>query len=173
MRVAAPGPSAAQGRSCIMEPDNSLAVRDVRSVIHPFTDLAHHVEEGPMVLTRGEGVYVLDERGHRYLEGMAGLWCANLGFSEERLVDAAREQMSRLPTYHLFGGKSHGPAIALAERLLAMAPAPMSKVLFTSSGSEANDTAIKLVRFTVRRVPAGFKTCRAAADFPCLASGLV
>jgi 4-aminobutyrate--pyruvate transaminase len=130
-----------------MEPDNSLAARDVRSVIHPFTDLAHHVEEGPMVLTRGEGVYVLDEHGHRYLEGMAGLWCANLGFSEERLVDAARGQMSRLPTYHLFGGKSHGPAIALAERLLAMAPAPMSKVLFTSSGSEANDTAIKLVRY--------------------------
>jgi 4-aminobutyrate---pyruvate transaminase len=90
-----------------MEPDNSLAARDVRSVIHPFTDLARHVEEGAMVLTRGDGVYVLDERGHRYLEGMAGLWCANLGFSEERLVDAAREQMSRLPTYHLFGGKSH------------------------------------------------------------------
>ena len=130
-----------------MEPVNSLAARDVRSVIHPFTDLAHHVEEGPMVLSRGEGVYVLDDHGHRYLEGMAGLWCANLGFSEERLVDAAREQMSRLPTYHMFGGKSHGPAIALAERLLAMAPAPMSKVLFTSSGSEANDTAIKLVRY--------------------------
>ena len=130
-----------------MEPDNSLAVRDVRSVIHPFTDLAHHVEEGAMVLTRGEGVYVLDEHGHRYLEGMAGLWCANLGFSEARLVEAAREQMSRLPTYHLFGGKSNGPAIALAERLLAMAPGPMSKVLFTSSGSEANDTAIKLVRY--------------------------
>jgi 4-aminobutyrate--pyruvate transaminase len=78
---------------------------------------------------------------------MAGLWCANLGFSEERLRDAAREQMSRLPTYHMFGGKSHAPAIALAERLLAMAPVPMSKVLFTSSGSEANDTAIKLVRY--------------------------
>jgi 4-aminobutyrate--pyruvate transaminase len=130
-----------------MEPVNSLAARDVRALIHPFTDLAHHVEEGPMVLTRGEGVYVLDEHGQRYLEGMAGLWCANLGFSEARLLDAAREQMSRLPTYHLFGGKSHGPAIALAERLLALAPVPMSKVLFTCSGSEANDTAVKLVRY--------------------------
>ena len=130
-----------------MEPLNSLAARDVRSVIHPFTDLAHHVEEGPLVLARGDGVYVLDEHGRRYLEGMAGLWCANLGFSEARLVEAAREQMSRLPVYHLFGGKSHGPAIALAERLLAMAPAPMSKALFTCSGSEANDTAIKLVRY--------------------------
>ena len=130
-----------------MGPDNSLAARDVRSLIHPFTDLAHHVEEGPMVLTRGDRVYVLDEHGQRYLEGMAGLWCANLGFSEDRLVEAAREQMSRLPTYHVFGGKSHGPAIALAERLLAMSPAPMSRVLFTSSGSEANDTAIKLVRY--------------------------
>ena len=67
-----------------MEPLNSLAARDVRSVIHPFTDLAHHVEEGPLVLARGDGVYVLDEHGRRYLEGMAGLWCANLGFSEAR-----------------------------------------------------------------------------------------
>ena len=127
--------------------EHSFAARDVRSVIHPFTDLAHHIEEGPLVLSRGDGVYVLDEHGRRYLEGMAGLWCANLGFSETRLVEAAREQMTRLPTYHLFGGKSHGPAIALAERLLAMAPAPMSKVLFTCSGSEANDTALKLVRY--------------------------
>jgi len=130
-----------------MEPVHSFAARDVRSVIHPFTDLAHHVEEGPLVLSRGDGVYVLDEHGRRYLEGMAGLWCANLGFSEARLVEAAREQMTRLPTYHLFGGKSHAPAIALAERLLALAPAPMSKVLFTCSGSEANDTALKLVRY--------------------------
>jgi 4-aminobutyrate--pyruvate transaminase len=130
-----------------MEPVHSLAARDVRSVIHPFTDLAHHVEEGPLVLSRGDGVYVIDEQGRRYLEGMAGLWCANLGFSEARLVEAAREQMTRLPTYHLFGGKSHAPAIELAERLLALSPVPMSKVLFTCSGSEANDTALKLVRY--------------------------
>jgi 4-aminobutyrate--pyruvate transaminase len=130
-----------------MDPLNSLAARDVRSVIHPFTDLAHHVEEGPMLLSRGEGVYVIDENGYRYLEGMAGLWCANLGFSEARLVEAAREQMDRLPAYHMFGGKSHRPGVELAERLLAMAPAPMSKVLFTCSGSEANDTAVKLVRY--------------------------
>jgi 4-aminobutyrate---pyruvate transaminase len=130
-----------------MDPVHSLAARDVRAVIHPFTDLAHHVAEGPLVVARGQGVYVLDEHGRRYLEGMAGLWCANLGFSEARLIEAAREQMTRLPTYHMFGGKSHGPAIALAERLLALAPVPMSKVLFTCSGSEANDTALKLVRY--------------------------
>ncbi|HZA65433.1 MAG TPA: aminotransferase [Geminicoccaceae bacterium] len=130
-----------------MGPVNSFAARDVRSLIHPFTDLAHHVEEGPLVLARGDRVYVLDEHGRRYLEGMAGLWCANLGFSEERLIEAAREQMMKLPTAHLFGGKSNGPAIALAERLLALAPVPMSKVLFTCSGSEANDTALKLVRY--------------------------
>jgi 4-aminobutyrate--pyruvate transaminase len=130
-----------------MEPVHSLAARDVRSVIHPFTDLAHHIEEGPLVLCRGDGVYVLDEHGRRYLEGMAGLWCANLGFSEERLIEAAREQMMRLPTYHMFGGKSHAPGIALAERLLSLAPVPMSKVVFTCSGSEANDTALKLVRY--------------------------
>ena len=117
-----------------MEPVHSLAARDVRSVIHPFTDLAHHVEEGPLVVCRGDGVYVLDEHGRRYLEGMAGLWCANLGFSEERLIEAAREQMMRLPSYHLFGGKSNGPAIALAERLLDLAPAPEFAVWLTERG---------------------------------------
>jgi 4-aminobutyrate--pyruvate transaminase len=130
-----------------MEPVNSLVARDREALIHPFTDLARHAEEGPLVIARGEGVYVLDEEGHRYLDGMAGLWCAALGFGEQRLVEAAREQMARLPAYHLFGGKSYPPAIELAERLLEMAPAPMSKALFVNSGSEANDTALKLVRY--------------------------
>ncbi|MGH6945661.1 MAG: aminotransferase, partial [Geminicoccaceae bacterium] len=130
-----------------MQRAQALAARDVNSLIHPFTDLARHAAEGPMVIDRGEGVYVFDERGRRYLEGMAGLWCAALGFSEARLAQAAAEQMARLPTYHLFGGKSYAPAIELAEMLLAIAPVPMARVLFTSSGSEANDTAVKLVRY--------------------------
>ena len=126
---------------------NTLAARDRDSLIHPFTNLAEHAEAGPLVIDRGEGVYVLDTDGHRYLEGMAGLWCASLGFSEDRLVRAAEAQLTRLPSYHVFGGKSYAPAIELAEHLLAIAPVPMSRVLFVNSGSEANDTALKLVRY--------------------------
>jgi 4-aminobutyrate---pyruvate transaminase len=126
---------------------NTLAARDRESLIHPFTNLAEHALAGPLVIDRGEGVYVIDAEGHRYLEGMAGLWCASLGFSEDRLVRAAEAQLSRLPSYHLFGGKSYPAAIELAERLLALAPVPMSKALFVNSGSEANDTALKLVRY--------------------------
>ncbi len=126
---------------------NSLAARDREALVHPFTNLAEHAEAGPLVIDRGEGVYVIDADGRRYLEGMAGLWCAALGFSEARLVRAAEAQLNRLPSYHMFGGKSYAPAIELAERLLALAPVPMSKVLFVNSGSEANDTAVKLVRY--------------------------
>jgi 4-aminobutyrate---pyruvate transaminase len=136
-----------QTGSSIMTPTDSLAARGRETLIHPFTNLAEHAERGPLVIDRGEGVYVFDETGHRYLEGMAGLWCMSLGFSEPRLVQAAHDQLQRLPGYHLFGGKAHPPAIKLAERLLAMAPVPMSKVLFVNSGSEANDTALKLVRY--------------------------
>ncbi|MBP0656998.1 aminotransferase class III-fold pyridoxal phosphate-dependent enzyme, partial [Mycobacterium tuberculosis] len=81
----------------------------------------------------------------KYLEAMAGLWSASLGFSEKRLADAAYRQMLELPYYHTFFAKSHVPAAELADRLLAVAPQGMAKVLFQCSGSEANDTAIKLV----------------------------
>ena len=112
---------------------------------HPYTNLAAHQRTGPLVITRGEGVRVFDEEGRAYIEGLAGLWCTALGFSEPRLVEAAARAMRRLPFYHSFGGKAPAPTIELAERLIALAPVPMSKVLFANSGSEANDTAIKLV----------------------------
>ena len=126
---------------------NSLAARDVSSVLHPYTNLAQHELDGPRIITRGEGIYVYDDAGQRYLEGMAGLWCTSLGFSEERLVEAAYTQMKQLPTYHIFNGRSTEPTIALAEELLKLAPAGLSKVLFANSGSEANDQAAKLVWF--------------------------
>jgi 4-aminobutyrate--pyruvate transaminase len=130
-----------------MDSANGLGGRDVASLIHPFTNLAQHAVDGPLVIDRGEGVFVYDADGNRYLEGMAGLWCTALGFGDKRLVDAAIAQLEKLPTYHLFGGKSHVPGIELAERLLRLAPAPMARVMFVGSGSEANDTAIKLVRY--------------------------
>lgn len=124
---------------------NSAQARDVAYYLHPFTNLSLHEKEGPLVITRGEGVYVYDEEGNRYIEGLGGLWCAALGFNEERLVEAATRQLRRLPYYHHFGHKSTEVGIELAEKLIGLAPAPMSKVLFANSGSEANDTAVKLI----------------------------
>ena len=95
-------------------------------------------------MTRGEGFHVYDDAGNRYLEAMAGLWCASLGFSEKRLAEAAAKQFAALPYYQNFAHRTSEPAIELSERLIRLAPVPMSKVLFQSSGSEANDTAIKL-----------------------------
>ena len=131
---------------------SDAARRDIAHVFHPYTNLARHPADGPLVIVRGEGVRVFDENGRGYLEAMAGLWCAALGFSEPRLAAAAARQAGTLPFYHLFGSKSHPPAIDLAERLAELAPktvtkAPLSRVLFANSGSEANDTAIKLIRY--------------------------
>lgn len=119
--------------------------RDVACHVHPATDLAQLAEKGPHVFSRGEGIYVFDEAGKRYIEGLSGLWCASLGFSEKRLVEAARKQMEILPFYHNFACKAVQPAIDLAAFLIERAPVLMSKVLFTNSGSEANDTQVKLV----------------------------
>jgi 4-aminobutyrate--pyruvate transaminase len=124
---------------------SNFEMRDVEALLHPTTNLATHRTAGPLVLDRGEGVYVYDTAGKRYIEGLSGLWCAGLGYGNEELVAAAAEQMRKLSFTHLFGGRSHEPAIALAEKIKELVPAPTSKVFFTSSGSEANDTQIKLV----------------------------
>jgi len=124
---------------------NSLYRRDIASLVHPQTSLRKHLDVGPNIFTRGDGIYVHDDSGKKYLEGAAGLWCASLGFGNERLAKVAYNQMKEIGYYHIYRHSSHGPAIELAERLLEMAPEPMSKVLFQCSGSEANDTAVKLV----------------------------
>ncbi len=124
---------------------NSAAARDIANVLHPYTDLRAHEEAGPVVITRGKGVRVWDDAGKSYIDGVAGLWCAALGFGNERLVQAAEAQMRKLPFYHAFAAKSHEPMIDLAEMLIERAPVPMSKVFFANSGSEANDSAIKMV----------------------------
>ncbi len=126
-----------------MQP-NSLHARDIASLVHQQTDLDRHSREGAVLIDRGEGCRVWDTEGREYIEAMAGLWCASLGFSERRLADAAHRQMLKLPYYHTFFAKGHEPAVELAERLLAVAPPGMARVLFQCSGSEANDAAIKL-----------------------------
>ena len=124
---------------------NSNRARDLAYLLHPMTHLGLHEKDGPLVVVRGDGVHVVDEDGRRFIEGVSGLWSVTLGFHNERLARAAYQQMLELPSYHMFRFKSHPPGIALAERLIGIAPAPMSKVLFANSGSEANDTAVKLV----------------------------
>ncbi|MES2710219.1 MAG: aspartate aminotransferase family protein [Pseudomonadota bacterium] len=124
---------------------NSAAARDIAYALHPYTDHRAHAQNGPMIITSGRGVRVTDDAGREYLETVAGLWCASLGFSNERLVEAATAQMRKLPFYHGFTSRSHEPLIELSEMLIQRAPVPMSKVFFANSGSEANDTAIKMI----------------------------
>ena len=125
----------------------SLAELDKLQSIHPFTNLRKHEEKGPVVMTRGRGIYVYDDQGREYIEGMAGLWCASLGFSDERLIAAATRQLNTLPYYHGFAHKTSDVAVRAAADLLALAPGKMARVFFGTSGSDANDTAIKLVRY--------------------------
>jgi 4-aminobutyrate---pyruvate transaminase len=123
---------------------NSIQARDIASLVHMQTNLRRHQTEGPLVIARGNGCRVFDDAGNDYIESVAGLWCASLGFGSERLAKVAYEQMRELGYYHLYRHRSNEPAVALAEKLLAIAPVPMARVLFQCSGSEANDTAIKL-----------------------------
>ena len=118
--------------------------RDVESLLHPYTNLTLLAQTGPNILERGQGVFVYDGDGKDYLEAMSGLWCTALGWGEAELADTAAEQMKTLAFAHIFAGKSHDPAIALAEKLKEMAPFPVGKIFFANSGSEANDTQIKL-----------------------------
>jgi 4-aminobutyrate--pyruvate transaminase len=124
---------------------SNLAVRDIETLVHPYTNLAAFRGAGPFVIERAKGVHVYDTEGKEYIEGMSGLWCTSLGYGNEELVEAAAAQMRKLSFAHLFNGRSHDPAIELAEKLKEIAPVPISKVFFCNSGSEANDTQMKLV----------------------------
>lgn len=124
---------------------NSLAARDIASLVHPQTNLSRHEEIGPLVVDGGSGVWLRDEDGNELLDVMSGLWCASLGYAPQRLAEVAYEQMQKMAYSHLYKHRSHEPAIALAEKLLSIAPEGLSKVHFQNSGSEANDVAVKLV----------------------------
>jgi 4-aminobutyrate--pyruvate transaminase len=125
---------------------NSPEARDIASYIHPQTNQRTHQETGPTIIAKGDGIWVEDSEGKRALDASAGLWCASLGFAaNERLARVAYEQMRKLAYYQTYRSASNDPTIDLAEKLLKLAPVPMSKVLLQCSGSEANDTAIKLI----------------------------
>jgi len=125
---------------------NSAEARDVASYIHPQTNPRTHAQNGPTIIAKGEGIWVEDSEGTRILDASAGLWCASLGFAaNERIAKVAYDQMRKLGYYQTYRGHSNDPVIDLNEKLLKLAPVPMSKVLLQCSGSEANDTAIKLI----------------------------
>ncbi len=128
-----------------MSTPKALHQRDISYHLHPYTNAVKHEQIGPRIIDRGEGIYVFDDQGRKYIEGMAGLWSVAVGFNEQRLVDAATRQLAKLPFYHTFSHKSHTPSVELAEKLVQLTEGRMRTAFFTNSGSEANDTVIKMV----------------------------
>jgi putrescine aminotransferase len=119
---------------------------DRRHYLHPFSDHKQIGERGTRVITRGEGVYIYDAEGRQILDGMSGLWCINLGYGRNELIEAACQQLKTLPYYNSFFQCTHPPAIELARLLAEVAPPSFTRVFYTNSGSEANDTVIRMVR---------------------------
>lgn len=127
-------------------PTQELQALDAAHHMHPFTNGADLAVKGVRVITRADGVFLTDSEGGQLLDAMAGLWCVNIGYGRSELADAAARQMRELPYYNTFFQTTHVPVIALASKLAELAPGDLNHVFFASSGSEANDTNIRLVR---------------------------
>ncbi len=128
-------------------PTAALQATDAAHHIHPFTDTKALNAEGTRIVTHAEGVWLTDSEGRRILDGMAGLWCVQVGHGRQEIADAVHRQMSELSYYNTFFKTSHPPAIALSQKLAEIAPAHMNRVFYCSSGSEANDTVFRMVRY--------------------------
>lgn len=126
-------------------PSDSIEGMDLRHMLHPSTNIAQHQKHGPVVLESANGVYVKDNHGKQYLEGMSGLWCTAIGYGQEELAKVAYEQMVKLNYSQLFAGRTNEPSVLLAEKLKKMAPFDAGRVFFGLSGSDANDTQLKLI----------------------------
>ncbi len=127
-------------------PTAELQALDAAHHIHPFSDTAAMRTRGARVITQADGVWLTDSEGNRILDGMAGLWCVNVGYGREELAEAAARQMRQLPFYNTFFMTTHPPAVALSAKLAEIAPNDLNRVFYAGSGSEANDTNIRLVR---------------------------
>jgi 4-aminobutyrate---pyruvate transaminase len=130
-----------------MSNKSAMAQMDLASILHPTTDLFSHQEAGPTIFERGEGIRVWDSNGKEYIEGMAGLWCTAVGHGNEELAKTAYEQMKKLSFCTLFAGRSHEPAIKLSDKLVKLSKFAGGKVFLGTSGSDANDTQIKIMRY--------------------------
>ncbi|MFD0980188.1 aspartate aminotransferase family protein [Tropicimonas aquimaris] len=127
-------------------PTAELQAIDAAHHMHPFTDGAELAAKGARIITRAKGVMLTDSEGEEILDGMAGLWCVNIGYGREEMAEVAARQMRELPFYNTFFQTSHVPAIALAQRIAELAPGDLNHVFFASGGSDANDTNLRLVR---------------------------
>ena len=127
-------------------PTAELQALDAAHHMHPFTANGALAQKGARIITRAEGVWLTDSDGHRIIDGMAGLWCVNVGYARKDMAAAAARQMEELPYYNTFFQTSHVPAIALAARIAELAPGDLNQVFFACSGSEANDTNLRMVR---------------------------
>ena len=114
------------------------------TIIYPTTNLKH---TETLTVEKGEGVYIYDKKGNKYIEGLAGLWCTSLGYGNQEIIDAAAEQMGKLSYSHMFGGKTHQVGMDLSEKISAMVPVDNAKVFFGNSGSDANDSHVKMLRY--------------------------
>ena len=123
----------------------SLEEMDKQSFLHPYTPLADHLESGPRIIQSANGVRVTDTKGKEYIDAMAGLWCVNIGWGRDEVVEAIAEQARQIAYYHSFASMANEPSIRLADRLIRLLPDNMSKVFFGCSGSDANDTHVKIV----------------------------
>ena len=123
----------------------ALRQMDQSHHLHPFTDLHEYAQHGGRIVSKAEHIYITDSEGHQMLDGMSGLWCCNLGYSQQGIVDAVYQQMQELPYYNNFFQCSNQPAVELAKALVDVTPARFNHVFFTNSGSEANDTNIRLI----------------------------
>lgn len=127
-------------------PTHELQALDAAHHMHPFTTQEALATRGARVITRADGVWITDSDGNRIIDGMAGLWCVNIGYGRERLAEVAARQMKELPYYNTFFMTTHVPAIALSQKLAEIAPGDLNHVFYAGSGSEANDTNIRMVR---------------------------
>ena len=125
---------------------DSLRDVDLRHHLHPYTDHRTLGGDATHVIVSGEGVWLTDDRGRRLLDGLAGLWCVNVGYGCERIADAVSQQIRRLPFHPSFFNSTTEPTIRLAERLAEISPASLDTTIFSGSGSEANETALKIIR---------------------------
>ena len=127
-------------------PTKELQALDAAHHMHPFTAGGELADKGARIITRANGVYLHDSEGNEILDGMAGLWCVNIGYGRAELADVAAQQMKQLCYYNTFFQTTHVPAIALAQKIAELTPDKLNHIFFASSGSEANDTNIRLVR---------------------------